>query len=374
MQDLNGAAKPALDDAELNHLVNLYEQYLERTGREISIDREWKLKRIVTDSELSKRIEGADSLAQEADMHLHESEEHFNLELPSAINLINVAQSQLLARTNQIYDQSAVKEPLNVNIDWGDKRGNLLVYFDICQAEAFPRYTVPIISQVSTIQSASVVPTSSNTGNNSTAGQTGTPGQTLSVAQVVAPRMVVAVHDFYKATVAAAFGLSFVRDRSIESRLITSGQAIDGSSCSTSTPCSQQFVDVGSYVASLVVGVNYYLSKKGHDTYPGAVNRFNQKLGVYGGLSATRLNSYFLGLGYEPVEALQLMGGVNFASQNAISSQFNPSSVYAGTPSFSGASSWGTDGFVGIGFNLSIFRKIFGSVTQLGTKVTGTGS
>lgn len=127
-------------------------------------------------------------------------------------------------------------------------------------------------------------------------------------------------------------------------------------------------------IASLVIGVNYYLSRRGHDTYPGAANKLNQKLGVFGGLSATRLNSYFLGLGYEPVEALQLMGGVNFVSRNAISSQFNPGTVYSGAPSFTGADSWGTNGFVGIGFNLSIFRKIFGSVTQLGTKVSGTGS
>jgi hypothetical protein len=182
------------------------------------------------------------------------------------------------------------------------------------------------------------------------------------------------VHDFYRATVVSAFAFSAVKDVSVKSTSITSGTATDGSTCSASTPCSRPFLDKGAYIPSLLVGVTYYLSARGHDTFPRAKNRWNQNLGILGGLSATKLNSYFLGVSYEPAQAFQIGVGVNFVSQDAISGQFDPTKVYAGSPSFGGSSKWAHGAFVSAGFNLSIFRKIFGSVTGVGTKTTGAGS
>jgi len=79
-------------------------------------------------------------------------------------------------------------------------------------------------------------------------------------------------------------------------------------------------------------------------------------------------------MGYEPSEAVQLTSGFNVVSQDAILGAYSPSQVYAGSPSFGGRSTWSRGAYFGAGLNLSIFRKIFGSVTGLGTKTSGAGN
>jgi hypothetical protein len=156
-------------------------------------------------------------------------------------------------------------------IDLSKTGGNLHVYFTVRRVDVFPRYSVPVITaQGSAPPVIPVTPpatgsTPAPTG--SAPAPTGGTGQDLSAGTVVAHGSF-DVHDFYRATVVAAFTFSTIKDQTVKSKTITSGQANDGTPCSTTSPCSQPFLDKGSPLASVVVGVNYYLSKQGHDTSP----------------------------------------------------------------------------------------------------------
>lgn len=386
MQDLNtggAAGKPVLDDAELNRLVDSYAEYLRHSG-EIAASGKTRLSdnTTTTADSLSKLLRTLCApgtpgcgFAQIATNSLTAGITHLNVDLPGQIDQINSEQSQVLARANEIYDHSAVSEPLDKVIDLGKNGGNLHVYFSVRRVDVFPRYVVPVVGALASGQQAAVLPPPAT----AVAPPAGNPPQAAATGQDQSAGLVVAhgvfeVHDFYRATVVGAFAFSGVKDVSVKSTTITSGTATDGSTCSATTPCSQPFLNKGGYLPSLLIGVTYYLSAKGHDTFPRAKNRSNQNLGILGGLSATKLNSYFIGLSYEPAQAFQIGAGVSFVSQDAISGQYDPMKVYAGSPSFGGSTKWGHGAFVSVGFNLSIFRKIFGSVTGLGTKATGAGN
>ena len=385
LQDLNTggtSGKPVLDDAEINHLVDAYAEYLRHAGEIATAGRDSLSTNAALASRSVTQLLGtlcspatpACGYAQIATTKLEDGMGHLNIDLPAQIDQINSAQSQVLARANQIYDHSAVAEPLDKVIDLSKNSGNLHVYFTVRRVDVFPRFVVPVLTVSGTAQQALALPPPAAAAPATGDAQQPAPStQDQSNGQVVA-HGVFDVHDFYRATVVAAFAFSGVKEVSVKSTTVTSGTAIDGSTCSAATPCSQPFLDKGAYLPGLLVGVTYYLTPKGHDTFPRATNRWNQNLGILGGLSATKLNSYFIGLSYEPAQAFQIGAGINFVSQDAISKQFDPKKVYPGTPSFGGSSSWNHGAFVSVGFNLSIFRKIFGSVTGLGTKAAGAGS
>jgi hypothetical protein len=366
-QDINGAAaggKTTIDDAELNRLVDAYASFSKNYGRSISLARQYNLQKTIDELKKNQAC-GDPKIATEV---LAAQQTHLGVEVPKSVDDINAKQSQVLARANEIYDLSAVPEPLDKWIDLSKNSGNLLVYYTVRRVDVFPRYTVPVVTlQGATAPVPPLAPPATATTLAPAAGADTSTGTVVAHGSLE-------VHDFYRATVVAGFTFSTIKDQSVKSRPVTSGTATDGTACSTATPCSQPFLDKGSPIPAVVVGVNYYLSKHGHDTFPGAKRGIGQKVGIFGGLAANRVNSYFLGLGYEPSEAIQLTGGVNFALQDSISGTYSASQVYAGTPSFGGRNVWSKGAYLGVGFNLSIFRKIFGSVTGLGTKATGGGS
>jgi hypothetical protein len=387
MQDLNGGAagaKPTLDDAELNRLVDVY-SHQNGSGSSVTNAQVIALhaeiesiaaRQMVSPPEgggvLQYYIDHFLDIAREqtsaARAALEDSQRRLGVELPTKIDRINARQSQVLARANEIYDHSEVPEALDKVIDLSKNSGNLHVYFTVRRVDVFPRYNVPAIPTQGA--AAPVVPVSPPV---TPAPPTGATPQDLSPGIVVAHGSF-DVHDFYRATVVAAFTFSTIKNVTVKSKSITSGQAVDGTPCTAATPCSQPFLDKGTAIPSVAVGVNYYLSNLGHDTFPGAHNSIRQKLGIFGGLSTDRLNSYFVGLAYEPSAAVQFTGGLNFVSQDAISGTFSANQAYTGTPSFGGRSAWAHGAYFGAGFNLSIFRKIFGSVTGLGTKASGAGN
>ena len=389
IRDLNGgntAAKPPLDDAEINRLVDVYWKNTKSLGRDVTTKQKDALKNEIV-SIATRQIQQAEKNVNgdKIDIYLTDPEiitkqtspvetafennqTHLTKDLPESVDRVNVAQSQMLARANEIYDLSAVPEPLDKWIDLSKNSGNLLVYYTVRRVDVFPRYTVPVV----TLQGATPVPPVAPPVA-TTAAPAPPMGPDTSTGTVVAHGSL-EVHDFYRATVVAGFAFSTIREHSVKSRSVTTGTATDGAACSTATPCSQPFLDKGSPIPAVVVGVNYYLSKHGHDTFPGAKRGIGQKLGIFGGIAANRFNSYFLGLGYEPSEAIQLTSGLNFVLQDSISGAYSASQAYSGSPSFGGRNAWSKGAYLGAGFNLSIFRKIFGSVTGLGTKASGGGS
>jgi hypothetical protein len=388
MQDLNGgagAAKPVLDDAELNQLVGAF-SHQSGSAIEVTNEQAKALTREIHDI-ASRQItppQGSGDVLQyyflhfleivanqtrAADTSLYDAQVHLAVHLPEMVDRINARQSQVLARANEIYDHSAVPEPLDKVIDLSKNSGNLRVYFTVRRVDVFPRYNVPVI----TVQGSAPPPVLSPPPPATTTTSPPPTSQDMSSGTVVAHGSF-EVHDFYRATVVAAFTFSTIKNQTVASRSITSGQANDGTPCTPAAPCSQPFLDKGSSIPSVVVGLNYYFSRLGHDTFPGARNSTSQKMGVFGGLSADRLNSYLIGIGYQPTEALQLTTGFHAVSQDNISGSYSPNQVYPGTPSFGGKSTWSEGAYFGVGLNLSIFRKVFGSVTGLGTKATGAGS
>ena len=127
------------------------------------------------------------------------------------------------------------------------------------------------------------------------------------------------------------------------------------------------------------MGLSYH--PWGYDTFPGAFSwtkkpgeALKQGFGIFGGLSVQNLNDYYAGVDLQIEHGLQIMGGVNFFRQDTLATGFTSGGVYAGTPTFTGAQQWSHGGYFGIGLNLSIFRKVFGSVTGLGAKASSTGT
>jgi hypothetical protein len=99
-----------------------------------------------------------------------------------------------------------------------------------------------------------------------------------------------------------------------------------------------------------------------------------QGFGIFGGLSVQNFNDYYAGADLQIAHGLQILGGVNFFRQNTFATGFTNGGIYRGSPTFTGPQQWSHGGYFGIGLNLSIFRKAFGSVTDLGSKAASSGT
>jgi hypothetical protein len=119
----------------------------------------------------------------------------------------------------------------------------------------------------------------------------------------------------------------------------------------------------------------------GYDTFPGSYSwsrnpkrALKDGLGIFGGLSVQNLNDYYAGADLQIAYGLQIMGGANFFRQNSLAAGFTSGNIYPGTPTFTGPQQWTHGAYFGIGLNLSLFRKAFGSVTGLGSGAASSGS
>jgi hypothetical protein len=178
----------------------------------------------------------------------------------------------------------------------------------------------------------------------------------------------------------AAFAFSpNLKERSIQSTPVTTGIPTGSTTpCSTSSPCSQAVVVNGSPHTSVILGVSYHPG--GYDTFPHAyageklLEYLKHEVGIFGGLSVQNLNDYYAGIDFQFAHGLQFMGGANFLRTDALAPGYTNGNIYAGSPTFAGPQHFKTGAYFGIGLNLSIFRKAFGSVTGLGTSATSSGS
>jgi len=191
---------------------------------------------------------------------------------------------------------------------------------------------------------------------------------------------VIEVHGHYRATIVAAFAFSQIREASITSVQVTTGTATGtNTSCSSNSPCSMVTVSSGPHHSSVIAGMSYHLWT--YDTFPGVfswkkdpASAFKEAVGIFAGLSVQNLNDYYVGGDLQIGHDMQLMGGLNFYRQSSLAPGFTNGNVYPGSPSFTGPQHWTRGAHFGIGLNLSIFRKAFGSVTGLGTSTTSSGS
>jgi hypothetical protein len=417
-------AKPVLDDAEINVLtdelfrgVNGYETF-ERTWSANDILAAQGKAQMLRDLEDATELAGAqdnsdciaprdvrpmptslngrelECLAVQIDTQysslLERDHKQLSNTLPTQIAAINTAQSDLLARANQIYDRSQVAIPLDLPINLSGNTGNLRLYFTIYETETFPRFAIPPITSATApvatatpaiLTAAPPTTTTTTTTATATTTTTGTPSQPTGTAVA---NGVVDVHDRYRATMVAAFAFSpNLKEISITSKSVTTGTASGSTTpCSTSSPCSQVTVARGSAHSSVILGMSFH--PWGYDTFPHAYsarsvrdyfkNEFIHELGFFGGLSVLNFNDYYAGVDLQFAHGVQLMGGANFFREDSLAPGYTNGGIYAGTPTFTGPQHFKTGAYFGLGLNLSIFRKAFGSVTGLGTSTTTSGS
>lgn len=415
MQTLNGGTKPVLDDAELNRLTDDYYSFIRTGAGKQELDRAKSAIELLWGEGIRQTQEVLQSatalagpdfpkdspcpdpqntmkfvrlgcLADRIDARYSFVLQHAHMTvsdiLPTKVAKINVLQSKLLARANEIYDNSRVTVPLDKAIDLGGNTGNLRVYFTIYETETFSRFAMPASSSAAnpvvaatpaTITTSPPPPAATTTATATTATTTTAPPSGTPVTSGV-----IEVHDRYKATMVAAFAFSTIKETSIQTKTISTGKAEGSVSCTTAATCTQVTVSPGPTHSSVIVGVSYH--PWGYDTFPGAYSwkrptqALKQGAGIFGGLSVQNLNDYYAGADMQIAHGLQIMGGVNFFRQNTLAAGFMSGGIYSGSPIFTGPQHWSHGGYFGIGLNLSIFRKAFGSVTGLGTKVASSGS
>jgi hypothetical protein len=412
IQTLNGGTKPVLDDAELNKLTDDYYDLIKTGAGRRELDRARDAIRLlwfegvrqtldelafattlatpafpntVTCSNIAD--EGrilwlgcyADQIGSRYSFVLDRDHLRLNRELPRQVEQINIKQSNLLARANEIYDNSEVTVPLDKAIDLGGNTGNLRVYFTLYETETFPRFAIPPSTTTNPVIAATpvapapAVPPAQGT-NPAPAQPSGTP-VTSGMFEV---------HDRYKATIVAAFAFSpNLKEGSIKTMAVTTGMATGSTTqnpipCTTAAPCTQVVSTSGPAHSSVIVGLSYHLW--GYDTFPGAYSwkkptqALKQAFGIFGGLSVQNLNDYYAGVDFQIAHGLQLIGGANIYRQSSLAPGFTTGGIYPGTPDFTGPQRWTKGAYFGLGLNLSIFRKAFGSVTGLGTKTATSGS
>jgi len=383
-----GDNKPIVDESEINDLVN---RYAESPAQYFEIPRRrWIDLRSATSAYLSGDRLSRQPFASEFRPNVAEARQRLGVELPGVLDQVNALQSRLLTRVNEIYDNSAVLEPLSKQIDLSGHPGNLVVYYTIRRVEGFARYAVTPVQGLGAVAlapaagvalpppakggsapgagntpSSATPPTSA--GGNAPAGS-GAPPDTSS--GTVVARGQFEVHDIYDANVVAAFAFSTLKDQSISKQ--AQPQACSGTSTTPDPNCFAPALNSNLRQWTPVVGIDYYFRPM--DTFPGhhCSNAFLQCVGVMGAVSVRKVDSFFLGMFVEPVVGVQFAGGANFGTQTTLQGAYKfgtPVDISGDFPTYEKRA---TGAFVSAGLDLAIFRKIFGKVTGLGTTTANT--
>ncbi len=330
--------------------------------------------RSVADRAISLGISAAQHVGEYYAPEIRAAYDAVNVTIPSRINEINILQSQVLSRANEIYDNSSVETPLPIQFNLSGMGTNPVFTFDVYMVETFPRFMVPPLSaQAPAGANALPPPASANAATPAAAHGNGSGGPPDTSSGAIVSHGEVKVHDLYRATMVAAFGFSGVGETTFTSTTVDTGTASDGTTtCSSGAPCTKITVSRGANHSSALVGFSYH--PFGYDAFPDAKQSFKHRWGIMGGLSVQNVNDYYAGLDLQIARAVQIMGGTNFYRQKALSPGYANGGIYPGTPTFDGAQHWTTGAFGGIGLNLSIFRKAFGWATGIGVSAPGKGN
>ncbi len=288
IQQLNNGSKPVLDDAELSQLTEAYLSFAESKAGKYAVSNAVSKFDYLWDKEMVpslKRLAGRECFPDEPEAKpgeakppvanlaefgcaatktdaiysdlLQQDQVHLNGDLPGIVAAINIDQSKLLARTNQIYDDSQVTIPLDVPIVL-EKSGNLVLSFTIYETETFPRFKIPSSPQGSGLLPGSpvtpTIPTPPSTTVATTTTSTSTTTTTTTTTQpsgapVFSGR--VAQHARFRATMVAAFAFSpGLKEFSIQTNSITTGSATGSTTanplpCSATAPCTQVTASAG---------------------------------------------------------------------------------------------------------------------------------
>lgn len=382
LKALQSDPKASIDEAELNELLDEYERSLGNAAvRRVLTDKWEELCRIVDGYLIGEPPVGEFQAVIQANRQL------LGVVLPGAIDDINARQGRLLTRINYIYDHSEVREALPKQIDIGKHPGNLIVYYTIRRIESFQRFTVKQVSgpgaggQANPMapppaKSAAPAGSPSSTataGNGGTDNGGGDQTKPQEPPGVVVARGSFEVHEFFHATVVAAYAFSTLKDQSIAKQAAPNGcGATPGS---PDANCFTPILNSKNRQQQVFVGLAWYL--KPRDTFPSNdiyCKHALQCVGPLGAVSVNNAGSFFLGAFVEPLLGLQISGGANLGSERTLQKnyQFNvPADVSGDFPTYQRRA---TGGYFSIGLDLGIFRRVFGKVTGIGTAGSTQGS
>lgn len=384
LKSLQGDAKTAVDEAELNELLDRYDEYFSGTKRNQFLIPRWdSLDRAIR---ICCKLD-EEKLVKEFRSKLEDIRRQMGIDLPKVVDAINAAQGRLLSRVNEIYDYSQVPYPLPKQIDVSGHKGNLIVYYTIRRIETFTRFTVTQVAGLPNSGQASLaasVPeskgsTPATVGGNASPASPAT-GETAAKDQgkgegnpgIVVARGSFEVHEFFHANVFAAFAFSSLKDQSIANQPTPLG--CGGTTANPNTDCFTPILNGGNHQQQVIMGLEYYLRPRDtfpREKWPCSVHVW-QCVGPMGGLSVTNANNWFLGGFFEPVLGVQFSGGANFGTEKTLQSPYQfgtPSQITGAFPTYQKRT---TGAFFSIGLDLGIFRTIFGKVTGIGTATAAT--
>jgi hypothetical protein len=368
------------DLADINELLDLYVNSSHPKSKELLGERRKAL--LDRANEITHSMGYLPSEIFRTDVH--RIRKKIGVELAGAINRVNESQSTLLNRINEIYDHSEVPDALIKNIDLSGHPGNLIVYYTIRRVEIFTRFTIAPVSGLGTNDQSSTAALSAAPAPKGGAGPDAKAGPSKDDKSSQPPGIVVStgsfeVHSFFRINIGAAFAFSSLKDQSI-SKLPTP-LGCTGTTSTPDTNCFAPVLNGTSHEEQVILAVDYYIHER--DTFPlgkyvGGRQRwvcaadFLQCFGPMGGISLNTANSYFAGVFFEPVLGVQFSGGANFGAETTLQKGFQfgtPADVTGDFPTYQRrATGW----FASAGFDLGIFRKIFGKVTGIGTATTST--
>lgn len=170
------------------------------------------------------------------------------------------------------------------------------------------------------------------------------------------------MHKFWHANVVSGFVFSSLANRQYALQTVTVTQ--NGTATPQNVPVlANEQIPTAHYL----LGICYYIKER--DTYMRSkqATAGNWFPGILGGVGVESSKNFFIGPNFEPVMGIDLSIGLHYGEQTALQPQYP-----LGTPLPAGATAvptrtvMGTGVYGMIGFDLNIFRRIFGAAT--GTK------
>jgi len=327
------------------------------------------------------------------------------------IDEVNRRQARVFTEINAVYWNSRIRpdDASLVALDLGGKSGNLFVYYSISVTDNFTPYQFQSDIAAPTLSAQAPNPA---TAQNPGAGNPGTPPAakgtpdspaSLPGAKAGAPaggnppntpppagnaaspnpapstppapsgskkvfNSYVAVHHFTFGTVVAGFGFSSLRSYSygLTPRLDSNLNPVKDSAGNA----QQVIVQTDRHVPQLqyVIGIDYYLFGK-KDMFPNRRRRLGDRFtpGLFVGTAMTELNHYFAGADFEPVLGFDFGIGYHYGKQTALQKGYYVGEIVPSSVSSAPTRSLFQSGIFGmVGFDVNIFKSVFGKVTGVG--------
>lgn len=307
-----------------------------------------------------------------------EADAKYYLPPPDGLAQINALLASCMDGMNQIYDHSEQREPVRLSLGTYDK--NYQVWYQIYEKANFTRYGFrpadlgtegttdgKSSSPLGAVRVASPADTSSDTQKNASAGKgsgTAQP-QNQSSSQETAGKLVYGgwftVHQFYEANIISGFTASTLRNVSFSVRNNIAYQS------ENSRPQMHP-----------MAGLNYYVFGS-RDLFPGRLHRNDYlKPGLFIGTALDQLNNYYIGFNWEIPNGLDLSLGYNVGQEKQLANGViaGQTVLPTGTTTAPTVDRFRNAFYVSIGFDMRVFRAVFGkgSVSTAGASGAGTGT